>query len=165
MAKTQTNKTPEVLAKYEEVVRLRSIGLSFQQIADRVGYAGRSGAKAAYAEAIKTWGSDAVEEHRILENERLDYLWRTAVTQIEGSKGDPGAVIGAINSALRISARRAALNGLDSPRQVEIAGQDGGALRTDIGDLLRSRLEKLEQFDNVPRETIEISPGNDSGNQ
>ena len=158
MAKIQTNRTPEVLAKYEEVVRLRSIGLSFQQIADRVGYSGRSGAKAAYTEAIKMWGSEAVEEQRILENERLDYLWRTAVSQIEGSKGDPGIVIHAVNSALRVSAKRAALNGLDAPRQVEIAGTDGAALRTDIGDLLRSRLKQLENTIS-PGNPIEIDPG------
>jgi hypothetical protein len=144
MAKIQTNKTPEVLAKYEEVVRLRSIGLSFQQIADRVGYAGRSGAKAAYTEAIKMWGGEAVEEHRVLENERLDYLWRTVVTQIEGAKNDPGTTLNAVNSAIRISQRRASLNGLDAPRQVEIAGTDNGAIRTDIGDLLRDRLKQLE---------------------
>ena len=159
MSKIQTNKTPEVLAKYEEVVRLRSIGLSFQQIADRVGYAGRSGAKAAYTEAIKMWGGEAVEEHRVLENERLDYLWRTAITQIEGSKGDPSAVINAVNSALRISARRAALNGLDAPRQVEIAGHEGGALRTDIGELLRARLKQLEGAIEV-EDTIELEVDN-----
>ena len=104
------------------------------------------------------WGSEAVEEHRILENECLDYLWRTAVSQIEGSKGDPATVINAVNSALRVSARRAALNGLDAPRQVEIAGTDGSALRTDIGDLLRSRLKQLENTIS-PGNPIEIDPG------
>ena len=62
MARIQSNQTPEVLERYEEVVRLRSLGLSFQQIADRVGYAGRQGAMEAYKQAIKMWGNEAVEE-------------------------------------------------------------------------------------------------------
>lgn len=145
MGKIQTNRTPEVLAKYEEVVRLRSVGLSFQQIADRVGYAGRSGAKAAYSEAIKMWGAEAVEEHRILENERLDYLWRTTLSQIESSREDPQIVIAAVNTAIRIASRRAALNGLDAPKQLEVSGADGGPLKTDIGEILRSRLASLQE--------------------
>ena len=68
MPKVQTNRTPEVLAKYEEVIRLRALGLSFQAIAERLGYAGRSGAREAYSQAIKLWGSEAVEELRVVEN-------------------------------------------------------------------------------------------------
>ena len=83
MAKTQTNRSHEVLQRYEEVVRLRSMGLSFQQIADRTGYAGRQGAMEAYKQAIKMWGGEAVEELRTIENERLDHLWRTVMGQLE----------------------------------------------------------------------------------
>ena len=162
MGKVQTNRSPEVLTKYEEVVRLRSVGLSFQQIADRVGYAGRSGAKAAYSEAIKMWGAEAVEEHRILENERLDYLWRTTLGQIESAtrENDPGTAIAAINTAIRVSSRRSSLNGLDAPRQVQLQGIDGGPLQTDIGEFLRTRLARLEEISDVSRVELENSPEN-----
>ena len=140
MAKTQTNRSHEVIEKYEEVVRLRSIGLSFQQIADRVGYAGRQGAKEAYSQATKMWGGEAVDELRILENERLDHLWRTVIGQLETAqrqKADPQTIVHIVNGALNISKRRAALYGIDAPRQVELTGADGGALETDIGQMLR----------------------------
>tara|TARA_R110000787_G_scaffold100231_3_gene205129 strand:- start:8196 stop:8684 length:489 start_codon:yes stop_codon:yes gene_type:complete len=149
MAKTQTNRSHEVIEKYEEVVRLRSIGLSFQQIADRVGYAGRQGAKEAYSQAIKMWGGEAVDELRILENERLDHLWRTVIGQLETAqrqKADPQTIVHIVNGALNISKRRAALYGIDAPRQVELSGVNGGALETDIGQLLRERLTRLEEI-------------------
>ena len=47
------------------------MGLSFQQIADRTGYAGRQGAMEAYKQAIKMWGGEAVEELRTIENESM----------------------------------------------------------------------------------------------
>jgi len=156
MAKTQTNRSHEVLEKYEEVVRLRSMGLSFQQIADRVGYAGRQGAMEAYKQAIKMWGGEAIEELRTLENERLDHLWRTVMGQLETAQrqqADPTTIIHIVNGALNISKRRSALYGVDAPRQVELTGADGGALETDIGQLLRDRLQRLEEFN---RPEIEV---------
>ena len=149
MAKTQTNRSHEVLERYEEVVRLRSMGLSFQQIADRTGYAGRQGAREAYSQAIKMWGGEAVEELRTIENERLDHLWRTVMGQLETAQrqqADAGTVVQIINSALNISKRRSALYGIDAPRQVELTGADGGALETDIGQMLRERLARLEEI-------------------
>jgi len=49
-----------------------------------------------------------------------------------------------VNSAVKVSARKAALFGLDAPRQVEIAGEDGGPIITDVGRILLDRLEQLE---------------------
>lgn len=161
MGKVQTNRTPETLAKYEEVIRLRSVGLSFQAIADRVGYAGRQGAREAYSQAIKLWGGDAVNELRVLENERLDHLWRQTMGQLEQaqrSQADPETVMRIINTANNLSKRRATLNGLDAPRQVELTGRDGEPLATDVGQMLRDRLALLE----TQQEPREITPANDS---
>lgn len=156
MAKTQTNRSHEVLQRYEEVVRLRSMGLSFQQIADRTGYAGRQGAMEAYKQAIKMWGGEAVEELRTIENERLDHLWRTVMGQLETAQRqqeDPSTIMQIVNSALNISKRRSALYGIDAPRQVELTGADGGALETDVGQMLRERLARLEE---INRPEIEV---------
>ena len=166
MAKTQTNRSHEVLQRYEEVVRLRSMGLSFQQIADRTGYAGRQGAMEAYKQAIKMWGGEAVEELRTLENERLDHLWRTVMGQLETAQKqqeDPSTIMQIVNSALNISKRRSALYGIEAPRQVELTGADGGAFETDIGQLLRDRLQRLEEI-NRPEIELEtpITPLNPS---
>ncbi len=161
MVKIQTNRTPETLAKYEEVIRLRSVGLSFQAIAERVGYAGRQGAREAYTQAIKLWGGEAVNELRVLENERLDHLWRQTMGQLEQAQrkqADPETIMRIINTAGNISKRRSALNGLDAPRQVELTGRDGQPLETDVGQMLRDRLALLETKE-TPRE---IAPPNDS---
>jgi hypothetical protein len=162
MAKKQTNRTPDVLSKYEEVVRLRTLGLSFQAIAERVGYKSRSGAKEAYSKAIELWGGEAVDELRVVENERLDHLWRVLMGKLEIATRDPetsaGEVVSIINSALNLSRRRAQLNGVDIPRRHEITGVDGKPLEltTDIGQLINQRIDSLSERDpNV----IEVANG------
>ena len=145
----QTNRTPTVLNKYEEVVRLRSLGHSFQVIAEQVGYAGRSGAREAYSQAIKMWGSEAVDELRVVENERLDHLQRTLMTQLEtalhNSETSITEITTIINSAINLSKRRSSLNGLDSAKKHEVTGPDGAAVTTDIGQILKERLKVFEQ--------------------
>jgi len=147
MAKPQTNQTHEVIEKYGEVVRLRALGLSFQQIADRVGYHGRQGASEAYRQAIKLWGRDSVDELQALENERLDHLWRVVMGQLETAQrqqADSGTIIQIINSALLVSKRRSALFGIDAPRQVEISGTVETTVDTDIAELLKQRIGLIE---------------------
>ena len=166
MAKVQTNRTPEVLEKYEEVVRLRTLGLSFQMIADRVGYAGRSGAKEAYSQAIKMWGGEAVDELRVIENERLDHLHRVLMAQLETTTRDPetgaGEIVPLVNSALNLARRRAALNGLDSASKHEISGPDGSALQTDVGEMLRQRLQAFEKETDIKGVITPPNPPNNA---
>ena len=166
MAYTQTNRTPEVIAKYEEVVRLRALGLSFQAIAERVGYAGRSGAKEAYTQAIKMWGGEAVEELRVIENERLDHLHRILMAKLETTQRDPDStateVVSVVNSALNLARRRAALNGLDSASKHEITGADGTALKTDVGEMLRQKLQAFEETTDVQRVLTYANSENDA---
>jgi hypothetical protein len=149
MAFRQTNRTPAVLNKYEEVVRLRALGLSFQAIAERVGYAGRSGAREAYSQAIKMWGTEAVDELRVIENERLDHLQRTLMQKLDQTITDPETNVNdltaLVNSAINLSRRRSSLNGLDSASKHEISGLDGNPLQTDVGEMLRQRLEAFEK--------------------
>ena len=144
MAKGQTPAlTEEQAEKYTRVLTLRRAGLTFEQIAEQVGYAGRQGAKEAYDSAIKRMGREPAEDLRILENERLDDLWRRAYSQLAQTT-DPETFVKLEQVMIRISARRAGLMGLDAPRQLEITGKDGGSVQTDVGDMLRNRLEMLE---------------------
>jgi hypothetical protein len=138
--------TPEEADRYRQVVELRRVGWTFDEIADHVGYANRSSAKTAYHAALRRWGTAAVEEVRASEGERIDQLWRrvsTAIAQL-GPDADPNQLATLTNSAIRISNARRQLFGMDAPRQVEISGQDGGPLRTDVGEILRERLRQLE---------------------
>ena len=138
--------TPDEADRHRMVVDLKRIGWTFDEIAEHVGYADRSGAKRAYDAALKRWGTAAVEDVRASEGERIDQLWRrvsTAIAQL-GKDADPNQLATLANSAIRISGARRQLFGMDAPRQVEITGEDGGPLRTDVGDILRERLRHLE---------------------
>lgn len=147
MARGQTPAlTPDQASRYREVIRLRAAGLKFDEIAERVGYKSRSGAKEAYDAALRWWGRETIDDMRTIEGERLEDVWRLTYTRLLECARDPEAtaeMVAVANAAVRISQRRSALFGLDSPRQVEISGEDGGPVRTDIGEILLERIQAL----------------------
>ena len=134
--------SPETAAKYRRVVQLRTAGGSFDEIAEQVGYASRSGAKMAYDRALKWWGNEAVDDLRLIQGERLEQLWRHLFAQIlaDSQLDKPYRTERLSNAAVNILKHQAALYGLESPKQVEISGEDGGAITTDIGEMLRERI-------------------------
>lgn len=135
--------TPEQAERYAQVLELRKVGRTFEEVAQALGYADRSGAKHAYDAAIARIGRDTAEEMRTLENERLDDLWaRTYMQLLEAEESDE--FVRLIGTLLKVSARRAGLMGLDAPRQIELAGRDGGPVETDIGEILRQRVAALD---------------------
>jgi len=129
--------------KYRRVVQLRTAGVTFEQIAESLGYASRSGAKEAYDAALRRWGRSAIDEHRDLEELRLEELWRRTFARLAEVEDDD-EFVKLITAAVRVSKRRADLLGLDAPRQVEVAGRNGGAIRTDIGEILRQRVAAID---------------------
>lgn len=135
--------TPEQADRYRRVVQLRTAGVTFDQIAETLGYASRSGAKEAYDAALRRWGRVTVDEHRELEDVRLEELWRRTFARIADADSDD-EFVKLISAAVRVSKRRADLLGLDAPRQVELAGKDGGPVETDIGEVLRQRVAALD---------------------
>lgn len=149
MAKGQSPAlSPETAERYRRVVQLRAAGLTFDRIANELGYASRSGAKEAYDAAIKSWGTEAVDDLRTLEGERIDELWRRTYQRLlagEQEEMDTGEFTVLLNTAIRLSKRRSEIFGIDAPRQMEISGLAGGVLETDVGTLLRERLERIEQ--------------------
>jgi hypothetical protein len=91
-------------------------GATYQAIADSLGYGNRSSAADAIMRAMKaTVPKELTDEVRRMENERLDRLW--GPMWVKALNGDTRAV----DSYLRIMARRAALNGLDAPQRVRQA--------------------------------------------
>ena len=119
MAAKQVKQTTDRVRQIE-ALNLRRAGASYQQIADRLGYSDYQSAFRSVQNLLKKMTSESVEELRAVENERLDTMqiavWNDAV------KGDDRA----INTVIRISERRARLNGLDAP--VQLTGADGGAI-------------------------------------
>ena len=92
---------------------LRKTGISYDAIAATLGYKGRSGAYKAVITALRDITREPAEELRSLELERLDAMlsgiWEKATT------GDTWA----IDRAIRLMERRAALLGLDAPQKRE----------------------------------------------
>ncbi len=95
--------------KRAKVVEAVAEGATYERAAKQAGYATRSGAYKAFWKAVDGREADAVDEHRMLEVQRLDALqvaiWDKALS------GD----IKALNAVLRIIEQRSRLLGLDKP--------------------------------------------------
>lgn len=113
MAK-QSKLKPETIEKEAKVLELRRGGLTFDLIAQRLGYASASGAYKAYQNACNRIVYDDVVETRKVEMDRLDIaqaaIWGNVV------QGEVPSVI----ALIRIMERRAKLLGLDMPTRTQI---------------------------------------------
>jgi len=148
MAKGQSPAlTPEQANKYREVVRLRAAGLTFEEIGTQVGYASRSGAKEAYDAALRYWGRESVDQLRTIEGERLEQLWRYTFGRILSTPETTDEFVKLVNTAVRISGQRSSLFGLDAPKQVEVTGENGDPIKTDVGAMLVERIRALGYTD------------------
>ena len=105
--------SPGLVDREIKVLDLRRAGLTWQRIAEEVGYADHTGAYAAYKRAIKRTMQQPADELRTQEVDRLDRLqvavWPSAM------KGDTRAVL----TIFRFMERRARLLGLDKPIKIE----------------------------------------------
>ncbi|USQ75345.1 helix-turn-helix domain-containing protein [Ornithinimicrobium cryptoxanthini] len=95
-------------ARRARAVRLRTQGMTYQQIADELGYTHRASVYQVVKRALDTHNAEAVRQLRDLENARLDAL-QVALWD--------AAMAGNVNSAMaiaRIIAARVRLNGLSA---------------------------------------------------
>lgn len=105
---------PDVIEKERRVLELRRAGVTYDVIAQEVGYSNPSGAYHAYTRALKrTLREAGSEELREQEADRLDRLQRFAWGA--AAQGN----LKAIETVLRIMGRRARLLGLDMPIKVQ----------------------------------------------
>lgn len=114
--------SPELIDKETKVLELRRAGLTWQRIAEEVGYSDHSGAYAAYKRAMKRTLQQPADELRQQELDRIDRLQLAAW---------PKAMQGHIQSIgiiVRLMERRARLLGLDMPIRIEqdITTWEGG---------------------------------------
>lgn len=72
------NRHPDQVALDAKAAQLRAQGMSYQAIADAMGWEAKSTAYRAVARALKDTLGEAPDEVRQLELERLDELWRKA---------------------------------------------------------------------------------------
>jgi hypothetical protein len=114
-----------VLERQTQVFNLRRAGLDFANIARTVRppYKEESGARYAFAMAMRRRHYEPPEELRLMERDRLDAL------QVELWKMAQGGSIKAHDTLLKLMKRRAELLGLDQPMKVEVAGPGGGPVK------------------------------------
>jgi hypothetical protein len=96
-------------AKQVKAMQLREGGVSFERIAETLGYAGRSGAYKAVMSGLQAARLEPAKALRRLELRRLDRLWMALWPKAITNPPD----MNALDRCLKIMHRRAALAGLD----------------------------------------------------
>ncbi len=132
---SRAQRQAEAAQRRARVVQLRTAGATFEQIGRELGITD-SRAHQLYADALARTVKVATDEHRDLEERRLDRLQvaaeavlRARHVVIQGGKvildehgrpyTDHAATLNAINTLLRIGESRRRLHGLDAPTRVD----------------------------------------------
>lgn len=127
----------EVIQKQQKALRLRNLGASYDQIAEQMGYFDRSGARKAVKACLDRAEFEPVMEQRFIQSERLDMMVTRCLQAVLNGDLDQ------VRNVIAIEKRRAELWGLDATKTIEVTGQDGGAIQTDLGQVLIDRLRSL----------------------
>ena len=130
MPKGKSN--PEVFEKEKKVLELRRGGLTFDLIAERLGYANASGAQKAYERACSRIVYDDVVALRNAEMDRLDIAQAAIWNEVlQGT-------ISAVTALIKIMERRARLLGLDMPvkTQLEVTHYDRDTIDSEVARLV-----------------------------
>jgi hypothetical protein len=144
MGKGKRVPTEEELERENDALKLRRQGKTYDAIAAELGYANATGARRLVRRAIGRAVQDNVDDLRRLENDRLDQM-QAGIYPLA-----VGGIPEAIDRVLKIQARRAALNGLDMPAQIEHTGPNGGSL---VIEVLPSLLPKMADPEDQPTES------------
>ena len=137
MAKSKVN--PDTIEKEKKVLELRRGGLTFDLIAQRLGYASASGAHKAYMSACKRIVYEDVVEVRKSEIDRLDIaqaaIWGD-LTDTQNVDANTRAKL--VMALMKIMERRARLLGLDMPTkaQVEVTTYDRNTIDAEVERLV-----------------------------
>jgi hypothetical protein len=132
MTRRRRTPDPDTLLKEQEVVKLRRGGLTWDLIAERVGYKYPAAAQQAYMRAAARVVQDDIETIRRVEAERLDI----AQSAIWG--GVLSGNLPAVQTLIKIQERRARLLGLDQPTriQAEVMTYDPDDVRATLATII-----------------------------
>lgn len=134
-------------ARRIEALNMRITGHSIEEIAKKFGIS-TSRASAIILEMLDTAENLAVSQYREIENARLDVAQAAIWPKVK--KGN----LGAVDSFIRLSARRARMNGLDAPQRVDISGN----VRLEMERALDELTRVLKEADIVDAEVVEDEP-------
>ena len=130
---------PETLEKERKVLEFRRGGLTFDLIAERLGYASASGAHKAYLSACNRIVYEDVVEVRKSEMDRLDIAQAAIWGDLTDTQNTDANTRGRLVLALiKIMERRARLLGLDMPTkaQVEVSVYDRDTIDDEVKRLV-----------------------------
>src|SRR5262245_39333378 len=116
--KSPMRNQPSVVERQRRAVELRCAGATYDEIASALGYSNRKSAWKAVDAALKKTLKEPTDQLRQFERSRLDQMQKAIWPKV--LQGEPRA----IEVALRISERRARLEGLDCPEKREITGPE-----------------------------------------
>lgn len=97
-----------------KALELRKAGVSYQRIAETLGYKDASGAWRAVKSALKKTLQEPADELRTLEIERLDAMLSAIWASVKQGQ------YGAIDRAIKIMERKAKLLGMDAPVKADV---------------------------------------------
>ena len=142
MPESKTSKRRiSAVVKGTEALGMRMKGHTFDEIAQKLGYASKSGAYGAVMAALDRVPSPQAEQYRSMNLERLNYLR----TKIEASidNGDLQAMYMEIN----IQKEEAKLVGtyVATTQRREVSGTDGGPIQIDARVILAQMLDRMER--------------------
>lgn len=116
VSQSAKNREIELTERRAKCVELVKLGFTFDQISEQLKYGGRGNAYRDYKKALEDRVALAVDELRETENMRLDAAF---IPQYRKAlKGDEKGTA----MMLKIMERRAKLNGVDMPTQIETTG-------------------------------------------
>lgn len=147
--------SPRVLEQREkqhQALVLKKQGYSLQEIAKKLGYAGRQGVHELIKSAIKELVHVPAEEERKLCLERLD-SWLVKL-QPKIDAGDTKA----IETALKIETRRARLQGLD---KAPALGPGQAPTTTNFVVLMPPQAPSIEDWQRSVSQPIDVTPTSD----
>lgn len=130
---------PETLEKERKVLEYRRGGLTFDLIADRLGYASASGAHKAYLSACNRIVYEDVVEVRKSEMDRLDIAQAAIWGDLTDTQNvDANTRARLVMALMKIMERRARLLGLDMPTkaQVEVSIYDRDTIDAEVQRLV-----------------------------
>lgn len=143
MARRNTGRSPKQkirdAERRAEALTLRKQGLTYDEIAARMGYANRSAAQQIVTRALEELWQEPAEDVRQLELARLDVDYERLERIIganlpKATARKPGllavrAVVDAVKGRLAIAARRAKYyRDLEAPKVTELTGKNGGPI-------------------------------------
>jgi hypothetical protein len=130
---------PETLEKERKVLEYRRGGLTFDLIAERLGYASASGAHKAYLSACNRIVYEDVVEVRKSEMDRLDIAQAAIWGDLTDTQNvDANTRARLVMALIKIMERRARLLGLDMPTkaQVEVSIYDRDTIDDEVKRLV-----------------------------